>query len=577
MDRILSLKRSTGKLLAMALAALVFFVDIYTGNEIRVYPFYFMAIMLAALVATRAQTLLFAGSCALLWLASKYLDQTPFSTPAVWLWNGSAQAVSFLGVGYLVHRLIAAIAAVADAERISRHDLKTPLSSIVAATELMQARNRLEGEDARLLAAVKHAARRAIAMVNLSLHLHHMEEGRFVFVSQPVDLLAILDEAVADLAAHAATKSVSVHVEGRGKPALVAAQPELCYSLLANLLRNAIQAAPEGSQVTVSLAREAGRQHLAIANRGAVPQQIRDRFFEKYVTFGKPDGTGLGAYSARLIAEAMGGRLRMSTDDFRGTRLDLELEVDDAFSHQAARPTQALLLAGGRRRILVVDNDEFNRLILAHLLPMDGEPADMAANGRIALDIVRRRRPDLIFLDINMPVMGGIEALQAIRRYQAEAGQPPSTIIAYSALDDPQSRARYLAQGFDAVLAKPCSRRELIELLGTPAEDCAIPAVPTVEEGVVVDADLLPLIPEFRRSRNALLLELVAALEQGRREDARGIVHQLAGSLGAYGFTSLGNACKKIEQAAMEGELDCLVKMARDVQARFDRTQVRGV
>lgn len=561
----------------MALAALVFFVDIYTGNEIRVYPFYYISMVLVAVVGTRTQSLLFAGFCVVLWLLSKYLDQTPFSSAAVWLWNGAAQAVSFLLVGYLVQRLITALAAVGDAERISRHDLKTPLGSIVTAAELMQERAELGAEDARLLGVIKGSARRAIAMVNLSLQLHLMEEGRFVFVPQAVALADVLDSVVADLAPHAAAKSVSVNVEGRDGPSLVAAQHELCYSLLANLLRNAIEAAPEASQVTVSLACQNGRQLLVVANPGVVPLPIRDRFFQKYATFGKPGGTGLGAYSARLIAEAMGGRLQMSTDEVSGTSLFLEIAVADATLQPAASPTMSPAADGNPRRILVADDDEYNRLILMRLLPGSGEPVDTAANGRIALDIVRNRRPDLIFLDINMPVMGGIEALQAIRRHQADAGQPPSMIVAYSALDDPQSRAHYLAHGFDAVLSKPCSRREVMELLALPAAERAAPEASPSDNRIVVDADLLPLMPEFVRSRSELLGELISALEQGRREEARRVAHQLAGSFGAYGFAAAGRNCKEIELATVDEDPQHLAARVRTVLAQIETARITSV
>jgi signal transduction histidine kinase len=88
----------------------------------------------------------------------------------------------------------------------------------------------------------------------------------------------------------------------------------LLYSMLCNLIKNAIEASPEGGSVALSITREDGVR-LEIRNRGAVPAEIRPRFFEKYTTAGKPRGVGLGAYSARLIARVHGGDLTLDASD----------------------------------------------------------------------------------------------------------------------------------------------------------------------------------------------------------------------------------------------------------------------
>ena len=88
----------------------------------------------------------------------------------------------------------------------------------------------------------------------------------------------------------------------------------LCYSLLQNLVKNACEAAPPGTQISVTVHDQDPLQ-IVVENKGAVPEDIRERFFEKFVTKGKQGGTGLGTYSAKLLAEAQGGQIALDVSD----------------------------------------------------------------------------------------------------------------------------------------------------------------------------------------------------------------------------------------------------------------------
>ena len=101
-------------------------------------------------------------------------------------------------------------------------------------------------------------------------------------------------------------------------PFLLQGEEELLYTLLSNLITNAVEASPDGARVVVDLSRT---QHacIKITNNGAVPVEMRKDFFKKYKTHGKKRGTGLGTYSAKLIADTMGYSLRMDTSDTEDT------------------------------------------------------------------------------------------------------------------------------------------------------------------------------------------------------------------------------------------------------------------
>lgn len=612
MKWILRLPRRLGLLIATAIASAVFLLDVLSSSDLRLFPLYFVAIIIAASIATQPQTYAFAAYCTLVWVASKYLEGTNYSSAFTWVWNTVAQGGSFILVAALVQRLAATVAAeqqfsldladrnerlrrqqeslerlnqelgdalhaVEDADRIARHDLRTPLGGIIATLGMLMSRPGLDGDEQRLLSIARRSARRALAMVNLSLSLHKMERGEFALQPEPVDLQATVQAAIDDLREHADAKALRIAFDaGMAVPA-AEGQSDLAYSLVANILKNAIEAAPENGEVRIRLGAQEATVSLSVANAGAVPADIRGRFFSKYATSGKAGGSGLGAYSARLIARALGGDLTMETSDAGGTTLELSLRR--AASAAPSGPATHVRIGHPLAfdtcpEILIVDDDEYNRLILAKLLPPGCKRVATAVNGRLALERIRDWRPDLIFMDIHMPVMGGIEALHAIRAFQAAAGQVPSVVVAFSAIDDARSQDAYLTEGFDACLGKPCTRQDVMALLAG-RQSAQAGAADARNDIVWVEADLLPMLPEFRASREALLEELVGALLRGERGEGRRLAHQLGGSLGIFGFHAASTACKTLEAELDAGDTAALAERARRILDHLRTATVR--
>lgn len=197
-----------------------------------------------------------------------------------------------------------------------------------------------------------------------------------------------------------------------------------------------------------------------------------DKFFAKYATSGKIGGTGLGTYSSYLLAKIQGGNLAMESSEEDGTTLIVELNRTDAPVLAPDKVDQNILATieapavtdMSVRRVLLVDDDEFNQMIMSELIPQPPLLLDTALNGRLALEQVMKVRL-FIIMDLEMPVIGGIEALNCVRKFQHEAGQVPSVIIAYSGNDDAQSWENYLSQGFDQCLSKPCTPEKIAHLL----------------------------------------------------------------------------------------------------------------
>jgi CheY-like chemotaxis protein/signal transduction histidine kinase len=367
--------------------------------------------------------------------------------------------------------LTQAMSLLATVERIARHDLKTPLGSLAAAPDLLRAGRTMDPQEEKVLRLMEQAANHALQMVNLSLDFYRMESGSYRPTFVCVDLSAVVGTVIQDLAAQAASKEIEMQVADELAPVYAQAEEALCYSIIANLTKNAIEAAPTQSVVRLALT-DGPVVRLCIHNLGAVPYALRDCFFDKHATEGKAGGTGLGTYSAALLTKAQQGSLTMETSDTDGTRLTLQLNrwEGDAFAPADAPtipPSSAVSLVAHCQRVLVADDDEFNRMIVLDRLSKALTECRCAMNGREVLEIVHRWRPDLILMDIEMPLMGGFEALIEIRAFQRHAGQAPSLIVAYSGNDDPQSRATYLMHGFDDCMSKPGSQDAVLALLRT--------------------------------------------------------------------------------------------------------------
>lgn len=206
-----------------------------------------------------------------------------------------------------------------DVERITRHDLKTPLTAIINMPEMLMEAENITDNQRRMLQYVTEAGYRMLGMINRSLDLYKMETGSYLFQAQAVNLLPLFNKLCEEMHAvfpdHPVHLTLAGRIPERESAFTVEGEELLCYSLFGNLLRNALEASPAGEAVTVSPHAEGARGVVSIRNAGEVPAAIRTRFFEKYMTYGKTKGTGLGTYSARLMARIQQGGIDLDCSE----------------------------------------------------------------------------------------------------------------------------------------------------------------------------------------------------------------------------------------------------------------------
>ncbi|MCG2593110.1 response regulator [Ramlibacter sp. XY19] len=454
-----------------------------------------------------------------------------------------------------------------DVERMSRHDLKTPLNSILGATRLLRDDPRLNTEQRELVGVLQRSGFRMLEMVNLSLGLFKMETGSYDLRPQAVDLREVATRVLVDLHSYAEANSVTLQLQGEPVPVYVRGEELLCYSILANLVKNAVEAAGPGNRVLLTL--EPGETvALRVHNPGEVPQAIAQRFFEKYVTSGKSGGTGLGTYSARLMARAQRGDVSLQTSATQGTTLTLtlpRLKGDAPLPAPAAlaeQPVERWVDDIPPRDVLLVDDDEYTRLITRRFLPSPPFDVETAANGQAATEAMARRWPHYLLIDMEMPFKSGIETVQWMRAYQAEQDLPHCHVVMLSGNDDEASAASALAAGADRFLVKPVNREALLmtlrELEGKlqqqerQAADRPTTVTSSLEdEVVIVDPEWLEVFPGFMRSQRETVDAMARALAAGDREDVQFLAHRAFGGLATMGLHWAARQSRVVEQDAL--------------------------
>lgn len=209
-------------------------------------------------------------------------------------------------------------------DRISRHDLKNPLTTILSVPQLLMMDDNVDEQQKEMLGRVEQAGLTMLNMINLSLDLFKMERGTYQLTPVEVDLAGVIRWIYREHGETAASLEVPLKLMIEGAEASddavfsVPGEELLLYSMLGNLVKNGLEATPEGQELTISLS-QGDPITIAMENSGEVLAEVRDSFFEKYATAGKNKGTGLGTYSAKLIAETHKGTIGFESGNGKTT------------------------------------------------------------------------------------------------------------------------------------------------------------------------------------------------------------------------------------------------------------------
>jgi len=216
-----------------------------------------------------------------------------------------------------------------DTERIVRHDIKNPLHAIIGFSELLLELSANENQR-KWITNIHESGNQVLRMINHSLDIFKMEEGTYLITPSTFDLISLFKKLNDEFLTFLKMKSININFFLNENPLswdqkhYILGEHVHLESLFANLIKNAIEASPNNKSITISIY-EKDTHKIDIHNFGVIPENIQDRFFERYVTAGKEGGTGLGTYTALIIAKAHNGNITFTTSELDGTHLIVDL------------------------------------------------------------------------------------------------------------------------------------------------------------------------------------------------------------------------------------------------------------
>ncbi len=427
------------------------------------------------------------------------------------------------------------------------HELRTPLNAILGFSALLQRDAGTVGRDREHLDIISRSGEHLLGLINDILDMAKIEAGRVELQIAPLDLHALVRDLVGMMGQRALEKSLELRLEQSSRVVRYLRGDEIrLRQTLVNLLGNAIKFTREGA---VTLRLDAGpdpsepRLRIEVEDTGpGIAPEDQARVFEPFVQAGQTSaqkGTGLGLAITRQFVELMGGRIGVSSRLGRGSRFWIELPVEPASASEVAGAVEesgeVLGLEPGQPdwRILIVEDQPENSLLLGRLLEDAGFQVRAAENGVRGVELFREWRPHFIWMDRRMPEMDGLEAT---RRIRALPGGQEVKIVALTASVFAEQRGEMLAAGMDDILHKPFRPKEIFGCLSRHLDlrylrrERAAPSDAGLSETPMDPAALAALPADLRRE----LADALAILDTGRIGALIGRVAERDAALGQF-------------------------------------------
>ena len=482
------------------------------------------------------------------------------------------------------------------------HEIRTPMNAIINLSYLALQGGALGTTEHEYITKVKSAGEGLLGIVNDILDVAKVESGKLELHAANFDLQRLLNEVHDIFALSAAEKGIQLRFDYGGitTSGLYGDQLRIRQILL-NLVGNAIKFTESG-EVSLSLSQsvtgDTVKTTIAVIDTGiGITREQQQRLFIPFnqadgSTTRKYGGTGLGLSISKNLANLMGGDLTLESELGKGSRFTLVLplkrwrdtvDAADGYDGEEGGVADKLREIRGAHILLVEDN-QANQIVAREFLRERGLQVTVCANGQEALDAVKQKGDqfDLVLMDVQMPVMDGYDATQAIRALPYGGKMPIVAITAHAMAEE---QAHCLNAGMDDHIAKPIVPQQLDKILvrwlkarpqhqpSSPTMASSTPAATEADshhvEGIDVASALKRIggswqalsrvLKVFRKTNQQFIATLKTELAGADIEGARRSVHSLKGVSGTIGATALHRLCVLVEaQLQQQGAIEPL-------------------
>jgi PAS domain S-box-containing protein len=359
------------------------------------------------------------------------------------------------------------------------HELRTPLTTIMGLTEFLSDKlyGPLNSDQEKALGTILESSRHLLALINDVLDVAKVEAGKMELNWDEVPVQQLAESSLRMIHQQAQKKGLQVSCQTDPDIQFVFGDPRRLKQMLINLLSNAVKFTPEGGSVGLEIAadRPKGEIRLRVRDNGiGIPTEEQERLFRPFVQVDNSitrldGGTGLGLALVYRMAQLHGGRVEVDSTPGKGSVFTIYLPWKkpdmEAGPTQKPRPSESADFHFSKdATVLVAEDNATIQALLRDYLEKHGLRVLLAADGKSVLALAEEHHPDLVLMDVQLPVMDGLETVHRMRQ---DPELNKITVIALTALAMPGDRERCLEAGMDDYISKPVGMRELLQLIAS--------------------------------------------------------------------------------------------------------------